>query len=541
MKTKENKELIIYSCVISFIIAFMFCLYEPFITYAQNINDFWFDLNLLFPKIIIFFFATFLIIFLSSLFLLLLFNKNKKIYKICLIAVFVVFLVLYIQGNYFINKLPVLNGSVIDYSKFNLENIKTLIVFLTVVIIEIILVKRFSINKTIKINNYINIAVFSMLLVSLISTFLTTDIFKKKNIVSATTNNINTISNNKNMFIIIADSVDSRIFKSVLDSNKEFSNTFDDFTYYPDTTSGYMFTRDSIPFILSGIWNEEKVDFVDYYVNSFDNSKLFKLLDKKGYHKNFYEYEIYSSSKVIDSFENVQLYSNSINGISLFKQFVKYDMFKYLPFILKKYSKIETADFNLCKNKNDSTYYSWSNSDVYQNLVNNETLNTIDGNYFQILHFEGGHVPFDNDENVNIIDKGTYEQKVTSTIKIIDAFIKRLKNNNSFDNSIIYIMADHGEGKDNYRQNPMLLIKGINEKHKLEISNDAVSYLDLIDTYEILLNNGLTKDLFKNIPKNRDRRVLNNLYTESRMIEWIQSGKAWDLNTFNKTGVEFHR
>ena len=102
-------------------------------------------------------------------------------------------------------------------------------------------------------------------------------------------------------------------------------------------------------------------------------------------------------------------------------------------------------------------------------------------------------------------------------------------------------MADHGEGKDNYRQNPMLLIKGINEKHKLEISNAAVSYLDLIDTYEILLNNGLTKDLFKNIPKNRDRRVLNNLYTESRMIEWIQSGKAWDLNTFNKTGIEFHR
>lgn len=97
-----------------------------------------------------------------------------------MIIVFIIFLVLYIQGNFFINKLPVLNGSVIDYSKFNLENIKTLIVFLTVVIMEIILVKRFSINKTIKINNYINIAVFSMLLVSLISTFLTTDIFKKK-------------------------------------------------------------------------------------------------------------------------------------------------------------------------------------------------------------------------------------------------------------------------------------------------------------------------------------------------------------------------
>lgn len=541
MMNKENKKLIIYSSIISFTFAFMLCIYEPIITYAANIDDFWFDLNLLLPKILIFFLVAFLFLFIISFLFLLLLNKNKRIYKIFLIIAFVIFLILYIQGNYFIKNLPVLNGSIIDYSKYNLENIKTLIVFLTIVIIEIILLKKFNIDKTVKLNNYVIIAIFSMLFVSLISTFLTTDIFKKKTIVSATTNNINTVSNNKNMFIIIADSIDSRIFKSILDSNKEFSNTFDNFTYYPDTTSGYLFTRDSIPFILSGFWNEEKVDFVDYYVNALDNSKLFKILDKNGYHKNFYEYEIYSSSKVIDSFENIQLYSNSINCISLFKQFAKYDMFKYLPFILKKYSRIETANFNLCKNKNNSTYYSWNNNDVYQNIKDNENLSTIDENYFQILHFEGGHVPFDYDENVNVINNGTYEQKVTSTIKIIDAFIKRLKDNNAFDNSIIYIMADHGEGKDNYRQNPMLLIKGINEKHKLEISNAAVSYIDLIDTYEILLNNGLTKDLFKNIPKNRDRRVLNNLYTESRMIEWIQSGKAWDLNTFNKTGVEFHR
>ena len=42
---------------------------------------------------------------------------------------------------------------------------------------------------------------------------------------------------------------------------------------------------------------------------------------------------------------------------------------------------------------------------------------------FKFIHLEGGHVPFNYDEELNIIENGTYEQKLTSTLKVINSYI----------------------------------------------------------------------------------------------------------------------
>ena len=120
-------------------------------------------------------------------------------------------------------------------------------------------------------------------------------------------------------------------------------------------------------------------------------------------------------------------------------------------------------------------------------------------------------------------------------------FINRLKENNVYDNSVIIILADHGEGKDTLRQNPILYIKGINEHHEMYISDIPVAYENLIDAYISLLENKNSTELFLNLDKNRPRRVLNNLYTREIMIEWYQYGKAWDNDTFKASGREFRR
>ena len=56
-----------------------------------------------------------------------------------------------------------------------------------------------------------------------------------------------------------------------LTSNKKYKDFLSDFTYYPDTMGVYPFTRDSIPFILSGVWNNNENNIHDYYVNALDN------------------------------------------------------------------------------------------------------------------------------------------------------------------------------------------------------------------------------------------------------------------------------
>ena len=538
---KIDLKYLTFAFIISFVLSFMLYLYEPILTYSSNINDFWFDFNLMISNIILYMIIIFVFLILVY-FLLYLFlrRKNIKIYKIILVISFILFLYTYIQGNYLVGSLPQLNGDIIDWSKYGDENIISILTFLLVVIGELALIKKFKIDKTIKINCYMTIIVFFMLFTSFISILCNKEIYKDKSIEIATTKNINNVSSDKNFFIFLVDSVDSREFAEVVNNNLSYKETFNDFTYYPDTTSGYLFTRDSIPFILSGIWNQEETDFVDYYNDAFNNSKLFEKLTDENYNMNFYEYEIYSNNRNFEKFENIKLYSDKINSVSFFKQFTKYILYKYLPYPLKKYSKIETASFDSCKIEDDINYFKWSNKEAYNNLINNK-LEFVNDKYFQFLHIEGGHVPFDYDEDVNIIENGTYKQKLTAVLKVISLFINRLKENNVYDNSVIIILADHGEGKDTLRQNPILYIKGINEHHEMYISDIPVAYEDLIDAYISLLENKNSTELFLNLDKNRPRRVLNNLYTREIMIEWYQYGKAWDNDTFKASGREFRR
>lgn len=540
MKKNILKHMI-FAFAISFTLSFMLYMYEPILTYSSNVNDFWFDFKLMISNLILYMIIVFA--FLMCIYLLLYFvleKKNIKIYKIILIISFVAFLYIYIQGNYFVGALPQLNGDIIDWSKYGNQNVISILIFLFVVIVELILIKKYKLDKTIKINCYMTIIVFFMLLTSFISILCNKEIYNDKSIEIATVKNINNVSKDKNFFIFLVDSVDSREFYNVVNNSLLYKDTFNDFTYYPDTTSGYLFTRDSIPFILSGIWYQEEKDFVDYYNDAFNDSKLFKELSKNNYNMNFYEYEIYSNNRDFEKFDNIVFYDDKINKLSLFKQFTKYALFKYLPYSLKKYSKIETANFDSCKIEKDLDYFKWSNKEAYNNLVNNK-LEIIDDKYFQFLHIEGGHVPFDYDENVNIIENGTYSQKLTTVLKIISEFIERLKDNNVYDNSVIIVLADHGEGKNTLRQNPILYIKGINEHHEMYVSDIPVAYEDLMDAYINLLDNKTSTELFLDLDKSRPRRVLNNLYTRELMIEWYQYGKAWDNDTFKASGREFKR
>ena len=540
---KFLKELVPAS-IIAFVISFMFFIYEPIITYSANIDDFWFNFNLMLPNILLYFvcfFCGLMVFYIFFYFIFCHLLKRKNIYKIILIISFIGFAFTYIQGNYLIGNLPTLTGETIDWSTFTKDTIIAIVVLVVLIIAEIILIKKMKIDKTIKINSFISIAIFLMILASFVSTLLNPDLFKEKIVATATNDNINKASSDKNFFIFIADSVDSADFANVVKESDENINLFDGFTYYPDTLTAYFYTRDSIPFILTGIWNECEQEFTDYYNDAFEQSELFNELQSKDYDMNFYEYQLYCNRKNAEKFSNIEIYNSNIHSVKYAKQLTKYILYKYLPYPLKKYSRIETASFDACRIDKDENYFNWSDRAVFD-IINDNELEIVENKYFQCLHIEGGHVPFDYDENVNKIDveDGTYEKKLQATLKIISVFINRLKENNVYDNSVIIIMADHGEAEHG-RQNPILYIKGLNERHEMNTSSVPLSYEDLQNAYLELLNEKKTEALFQNIDVNRTRRFINNLYTEERLIEYELVGNAGDKSNYKKTGREFNR
>ena len=543
MKNFKFKDLI-FPTIVSFVLSFMLIIYEPIITYAANTDDYWFSFKTLISNNLLLFLILFCVgvIFSLIVYILTLLIKKRSLYNLYLVLLFVAFIATYIQGNFMAGSLPTLDGSPIIWSDYTKLGVISIALWCILLGLSIFLFVKYK-EKVFTYMKYISLAVFAMLFVSFCTTLLTSkDIYANKGTFTATNENLTNLSQNKNFLILLVDMEDSKTFSKVLKQmNKE--DIFKDFTYFPDTLSAYPFTRESIPFVLSGEWFEEQKSFTDYYNDALNNSKFLEELKNQNYDLNIYESDLnWTDTKALDV-NNIKAINFAIDKISLYKQEFKYILFKYLPFPLKKYSKIEWIDYKLCRKENLDS----DNIFNMDNKVNYDLLDEVNiqkNNYFHFLHLDGGHFPWDVDSNFNKIENGTYEQKIEASIKVIDKYIKRIKDSNLYDNSVIIVLADHGNNgyEPVGRQNPILYIKGINEKHnKLIISDKKVSYTDLNDSiYYDLLNGKSSSELLPNVEKNRIRRFI--WYKEyDELYEQFLDGHAWETNKLKNSGKKYFK
>lgn len=548
MSDRVKKTLFLLPAIIvSFVASFMVFLYEPITLYANNVDDFWFDFYTLIGPSLLFFFLSFLALAVV-LIVVAVISKNKKHLNLYYIVISIFSLLLicsYIHSNFLANFLPPLDGTSFNWSDptANIVSIVVCVILIGLLIFSIVKIKP---QKTSKYCTYINSAIFAMLLVSLLSTIATTDVLKPKEFTPiATTKNLNLVSNNNNYLILLVDAVDSTHFNKIVSSNKDYQRIFKDFSYFPDTLSGYAFTRDSIPFIFSGEWNENQTSFSEYSTNAFNNSKFFAKLAEKEYNRNFYNFDfVWDDTKSLE-FDNIMPLEKNIQKKTLLKQDVKFFLYKALPFPLKSLSKIETLDFSSTLAPQKEENFVWYDHNFY-NYYLEQPLSKTDQNYFQYIHIEGAHVPFNLDSNVALLpdtEEGTYEDKVESTIKIIDKYLSRLKESEAYNNSTIIILADHGFWyEETNRANPILYIKGKSEKHdKMVVSDKQISYADLCNGFIELLDNKSSTEIFKDIPtEGRIRRYLYNGFNEEEhMYEYEQAGHAWEADKLKPTGREF--
>lgn len=533
--------------ILSFAISFMLFIYEPIVMYLNNTSDFWFDLNILVSYSFITFLILFLFITIVYIIIYLIDKRalkgRKKIYETFLIFGFCMFFVTYIQGNYLSGKLPPLDGKTINWNNYTFDSIISAVLLIIVFGITILLIKKYKFEKTIKWSKNITLAICAMLAVSLTTTFFTvkTESDSKKYTVTATTNYINNYSTDKNFIILLLDSIDSETMEKIVQKDNKYLDVFDDFTYFPDTVGGYPFTRDTVPLVLSGNWSENKTDFTSFYNEAMDNSKLLDYLRDYNYNINIYNDEISYNTEKAKDIKNFS-FNNKVDLFSFIKQELKYDLFKYLPFYLKKYSKIETMNFIKTRKLVNDELFLWDDTIFLDNYLKRD-VTLGDNKEFKYIHLEGAHYPFDCDKNFNKKENGTYEEKIEGSIILIDKYLKYLKENDIYDNSAIIILADHGfwwEIDDDSllkRQNPILYIKGFDEHHKREVSDEKVSFDNLQDMYNNLLNGNKAEDVMEGIDTTKPRRfMLYRVFGYNHMEEFLQYGHSKDLNTLKKSG-----
>lgn len=536
-------------------ISFLLFLYAPVDLYCSNIDEFWFDFDVLLRMAAMMFGIS--LVTLTLLYLLAAWI-HPYFYRIGLAVGLAVLLITYVQGNFLVGNLPVLDGTSIsweDYSTLRTESVILCIVVLTIVALLFLLLKKQLFGKACM---YISACLSLMLLVTAITEVLGSDALEPKLKLQISTKNEFVMSGKQNFLIFMLDAADSREFSYLLEQNPEYRDIFADFTYYENTVGAYSCTRYAVPYILSGKWYECDTSFEEYMEDLYDKSPLIEELENRNYRIGLYEPDLHAQNNDVLRFDNIfeaEFKVKSYFGMA--RQELKLVGYRYAPYWLKKYCVLKQAAFDeqLEAGEGSGEITASMENRVFLDHLNAGGITVDDTeNSFKFIHLEGAHSPYVYDAEVNIIDEsqGTYAQNMEASVTLSERYLSALKKSGTYDNTAIIVMSDHGFNRDIdnadmgdnpfMRQCGLLLIKGVGEKHDtMQISEAPVSYEDLQEAYRRLLDGAWSDTVFDcREGDHRDRRYLWYAVTdEDYLVEYQQTGYASDLSTMLPTGREF--
>lgn len=543
-------------------LGFMIFLFAPLEMFFSNINDFWFTVYDFIGYLII---AFVVYVGISYSIKLILVCRMPLFWEILVYYIFLIGLALYIQGNFFLVDYGQLDGQPINWSEFRIEGIISVCLFVTIIVVGTLLLKKNGVEKIRKVTKAISVCLILIQVSTLIAVSVLSNGFTKKEEYVVTSKNEWIYSQEGNFNILVLDSFDSRVFDNLLNNEckDEIEALLDDFTYYRNTTAVYPYTDYSIPQMITGEEYLNKEVYGDYLNHSYRDSPLINELQRNNYEINIYQYvEIPNGDIVskIDNWEKTRLLVSSHKR--LLGYIYKLVGFRYLPQPLKKLCWIYPDDIDdmqiinyvnekgLLSDEDVVDSYSWQNKLFYES-IENLSVKKGGGKVFHFYHLKGLHHTRNLDKDFNDAEDVSLEETAKAMFTLLERYLNKLKEEGIYDNSIIMVMADHGS--DDYpgikfKQSPLLLIKGMEEHHPFVVTDIPVSYSDLQVGYCNLINQTNTDNIFEIRDKNRERylyrteyfgRALNSDDYGTEFEKCIIYGHAFDSDSIITTGQVF--
>ncbi len=541
-KIKNVKEGLVAAAALSFLL----CIYAPVELFLGSQDDFWFDLGTLIGTALCMFVAVYaLLVLVISL----LRWWGKLPYNIGIGLYAAGFLACYIQGTFFAGDLPPLDGTNIDWSAGVVQRIQSIATVLVVVAILTFILLKFKEKIFKKTVLYASAALGLILLLTISTLCLTTPVVEKEADLVCTGYGDFTYSTDTNFIVLIIDATDNEAFLKSIEKRPELKEIFADFTYYNDAASMYPYTMCAIPSMLTGVWYENECTYREYMDRAFEESPLINQLRQEDYRMGFYyKDEIKLSEKWNGIFENLLYAKPKFSGVLPAAVTVtKMSAIRYAPWDLKRFG------YNISEHLDDSkrsdTEPVKKNNQLFYNTLKSGAITTVDEKCARIIHLEGSHVPYRYDINVEKKDNATYLDNVDCTLTICAEFIKQLKENGVYDNSVIAILSDHGfddleKGYSRDRANPAFMVKGIGETgDELKINSKPISYQNTAEAFTALINQEVTRDtLFDKYSYPDGRRFIDYAWVKNTyMKECIIEGTAADWENIIPTGRVYER
>ncbi len=514
MKTKVKSNFIIAGCS-----AFILGLFAPLDFLYSNLDDLWMDIYNVIDGVLlvtgILFMVLFIILAVESIL------SYKLRFDDIAIKILISYMTIafYIQGNYIRIPYGALNGNPIVWNDYLAEDITSICAWLGMLLLVLLAIWRLGREKTIRYLIRCLAAISAVALFTLLVEYGILGGMRNKTEKMATTQNMWTYSEEKNVNILLLDYFDSRLLTELLQEDDEVSDIlsdFEGFTFFRDTLGCYNLTDYSIPTILTGGLYLGQSTYGEYVNKAYDESALMQKLRGEKWNTNFYTTVTLPQGKTAKDIDNIApMHLKPKYKAKFIIDFYGMICFRYFPTPLKRYfydcyfevGANRAADVD---NRTNSDYklieaYNWDNIVWYNGCVGE--YDKVERKTFHFYHLKGVHPPRQYDSDFRFTanpDEISLHEGAKLNLIIAREWINRLKEEGVYDNSVLIIMADHGswEYEDGHHlsQTPLLMIKGYSEKHDFMINDGIpVSYIDMSEAITELMDGKKAVDCFDNM------------------------------------------
>lgn len=427
------------------------------------------------------------------------------------------------------------------------------------------------------------------------------------------TDSLHLYSDHVNVIVMVLDTFQSDIFQDIVAGDAELRASFDGFTYFRNALAGSDGTVVSVPNMLTANNYDNSVPFLDFVRTSFLANSLPKTLKeysfavdllpmlKSSVHTDFTGIE-FPVKKLRDwsAYYEEQAYLADLSLFRCLPQLLKavvYDHQRwFLTPLVERYLAAERSgaasgeaareasgsyDLKYAKElENSKTLLpkNWDARFLDEMVATSGILEGSDA--FKFIHLGGIHLQLRMNEDLlyEVLDvtRANMVRTGTGALKMAAIYLERLRQLGVYDNSLIFIVGDHGSGvadaaidmtahsasfnragpyKGNFKTFkaagiPMVLVKRINATGELRTSDAPVCLGDIPQTVveELGLEAAFPGRSMFGVGENEERERIYRAFVGPQkdveylapIMEYAVNGFSWDDTSWRETGNVYY-
>ena len=534
------KKRIPITILTAIIIPVMLCVCIPLEIYLNNAQEFIFSIGDFLPINLIYCLVLFAIIFFSIFFL------PERAYRIVSSIIIALGLLFFVQGVYLNKNMNSLAGDFLAEESISVwSKIGNIAIWLIVIAIAVVL----SILKDKKgyislVGVILSIVVIITQAISPLSLAISKPQGEKEFDLSALTNkNLTNIADSNNVFYFCIDKYDGRYADYVLANEPEIFSELQGFTMFTDHVSRYSHTYPAVANMLTRNEYDANKSREQFLTEVYATDDTISVLASKGYQINIYtqNYYCFNRAKDLPAFvENLTLQANySVNNkFGLGLTTIQMALYRIAPLFLKNalggINSSTSNNYVEITNEKSESSYSLNQIEVYD-LIKEMGFKKVSGKQFTFIHVDGCH---------DIYAPQTCIPTMQNSFKVINEYIKAMKDFGVYENATIVITGDHSYADNIYQRRTALMVKpsgessGALKTSSAQTSHDNI-WATIMKSENIITETNYGESVF-DIPEGDSRVRKYSWHTwgeKLREDNYNVKGPADDINNWELISV----